>query len=126
VTYFFDNNISPRLVNILRELDVDALHLKQVFPENTDDVDWIPRAGQEGRIVITADREIRRNTAERAALRQNNVTALFLQRAFLKRTKWPQAEWLIKHWLKIDAQAQKLRQGTTMLISDNGKLISLD
>jgi predicted nuclease of predicted toxin-antitoxin system len=112
VTYFFDNNISPRLVNILRELGVDALHLKQVFPEGTDDVDWLPRAGQEAWIVITADREIRRNSVERTALTQNRVTALFLQRSFLKRNKWPQAEWLIKPWLKIDEQAQKLRPGT--------------
>ena len=126
MTYFFDNNISPHLVNILRELDVDAVHLKQVFKEDTEDVDWIPQAGQEGWIVVTADREIRRNPAEREALKQNNVTTLFLQRTFLKRTKWPQAEWLIKHWRKIDQQAQALRQGTTILVSDNGKLLPLE
>ena len=41
MTYFFDNNISPHLVNILRKLGVDAIHLKQVFPEAADDVEWI-------------------------------------------------------------------------------------
>ncbi len=126
MTYFFDNNISPSLVNILRELEVDAVHLKERFPAETADVDWIPHVGREGWIVITADREIRRNAAERQALKQNHVTALFLKSAFLKRTKWDQAEWIIKNRRKIDELALKLSQGTTMLISDNGKLQVLD
>lgn len=64
MTYFFDNNISPSLVNILCELGVDAIHLKQVFPEDTDDLDWLPHAGQKEWVIVTADREIRRKTAD--------------------------------------------------------------
>ncbi len=34
VTYFFDNNKSRKVVGILKLLDVDALHLQDVFPES--------------------------------------------------------------------------------------------
>ena len=44
MTYFFDNNLSHKLVGILKLLDVDAIHLKDVFPENQQDVDWLPEA----------------------------------------------------------------------------------
>ena len=123
MTYFFDNNISRKIVGILKLLDVDALHLQEVFPENAQDVDWLPRARQEGWIVVTVDHAIRRRTSEYEAMRRSKVTVLFLQKSFLKRTKWPQAQWLVTNWPKIEAQAQELRAGTIVEVNDNGKLI---
>ena len=123
MTYFFDNNISPKLVGILKLLDVDVLHLKDVFPEDEKDVDWLPRAGEEGWIVVTVDHAIRHRAAEYEALKRSRVTVLFLAKGFLKRARWLQAQWLISKWPKMEEQAQKLRPGTLMEVNDNGKLI---
>ena len=60
MTYFFDNNISYKLVAILKALDADVRHLTDSFPANTPDVVWIPVAGKAGWIVVTADSAIRR------------------------------------------------------------------
>ena len=120
--FFFDNNISQRLVNILKELDVDAIHLKEIFPENTGDSEWIPRAGTEKWIVITADKRIRRNAPEQKALTENNVSALFLKESFLKKRIWQQAEWVIKHWQTIEQEAVRLSQGTCAIVRENGRL----
>jgi hypothetical protein len=104
-------------------LDVDVLHLKHVFPENEKDVDWLPHAGLKGWIVVTVDHAIRTKTAEYEAMKRNQVTVLFMTRSFLKRTQWPQAQWLISKWPKIDEQARKLRPGTIVEVNDNGKLV---
>ena len=121
MTYFFDNSISRKIVGILKLLDVDALHLQDVFSQDAQDVDWLPRAGREGWIVVTVDHAIRKRASEYEAMKQNKVTVLFLQKSFLKRTKWPQAQWLVTNWPKIEAQSQGLKPGTIMEISDNGR-----
>ena len=38
---FFDNNLSERLVMGLREFGEDVVHLKERFPEETEDVNWL-------------------------------------------------------------------------------------
>jgi hypothetical protein len=122
VTYFFDNNISYKLVTIPKALDVDALHLIDEFPANMPDVDWLPRAGQAGWVVITADRAIRRRPGELSALKDAGVLALFLRDNFLRRDKWEQALWLVRHWPEIDKQVARLKHGTIASVSDRGKL----
>ncbi len=122
MTFFFDNNISPRLVNILKQLSVDAIHLKEIFPADTEDTDWIPRAGAEGWIIVTADRMIRRIPAELLALKQSGTTALFLKETFLKKGIWQQAEWLIKTWQTTEVEARRLAPGMMALVKENGRL----
>ncbi len=122
MTYFFDNNISDKLVILLKALDVDARHLKEDFPVDTADVDWPPYVGQKGWTVVTADRAIRRPPAELAALKDAHVTALFMKDNFLHRNKWEQAAWLVRLWREIDRQATRLAQGTIVSVSDKGKL----
>ncbi len=122
MSYFFDNNFAPALVNILRELEVDAIHLRELFPPNTPDEQWLPAVGAAAHILITCDLNINRKSAEREALRGHRVTALFFQKAFMKRTTWEKALWLLRHWPKLHEQAQRLRPGSVMKVTDQGKL----
>ena len=125
MTFFFDNNISPKLILILKALDVEAIHLKDEFPENTEDTVWLTHVGARGWVVVTADMAIRHRPAEYAALKATNMTVLFLKSNFLQRNKWGQAEWLIRHWPKIEEQVQRLGRGTIVTVSDRGKLETL-
>jgi predicted nuclease of predicted toxin-antitoxin system len=41
----FDNNLPPKLARALNELEgeqgIEVVHLRDQFPENTDDITWI-------------------------------------------------------------------------------------
>ncbi len=123
--FFFDNNISPHLVDILKILGVDALHLRDVFPTNAKDTEWIPRVGQEGWVLVTADKNILRNRAERDALREHRLTTLVLKETILHKGMWEQTEWFIKHWQEIGKDALRLNQGTCVIVRENGKFDKL-
>jgi hypothetical protein len=49
VTFFFDNNHSPEIVQILRQAEVDVLHLQEVFHRGADDAEWLPQIEDRGR-----------------------------------------------------------------------------
>jgi hypothetical protein len=117
VTFFFDNCISKAIPRILTELDVDACHLTQHFPADTNDTEWIPWVGYRGWIVVTVDNEIKRNTPEREALRSADIVAFFFGRWFLDRQKWDQATWIVKHWRAIETHARSAQTGTIISIN---------
>ncbi len=81
--FFFDNTFPPRLVEILKILDVDATHLQEHFPANAVDVAWIPQVGKSGWIIVTGDRGIAKKPAERKALEEANTVALFLAKGII-------------------------------------------
>lgn len=64
----------------------DALHaagattklVKVEFGEGAADVDWLPKAGTRGWVVLTKDKAIRRRPIERGAFVQARVRAFFL------------------------------------------------
>ena len=125
MTFFFDNNLSARLAEILRILGVDVIHLRDRFPQDVKDVDWIPIVGSEGLIVVTADDRLRRNVAERAAIRQYTVSVIYLPKNYLDRGLWEQAEFMVRHWRKIESQLDRLSPGFQVRSTDNGKLETL-
>ena len=46
--YFFDNNFSKSIVNILKELNVEAQHLSEQMEPSTPDEVWIPQIAANG------------------------------------------------------------------------------
>ncbi len=57
--YFFDNNFSPKHARMLAALGVEVRVLRDEFPENVKDVDYLPRLRDTGWILITSDKHIR-------------------------------------------------------------------
>ena len=76
MTFFFDNNFSPKLVLMLRALDVSAIHLREEFAPDTDDTEWLSQLADRDWILVTCDRQIRRRSAERRALERNRCDAV--------------------------------------------------
>ncbi len=67
--FFFDNCISPRLTAAMKQLCLgrhEIEHLTDRFPDDTDDIEWIPvLAADSGIILISADPNIANGKKER-------------------------------------------------------------
>ena len=61
----------------------------------------LPRLKDTGWVFVTADTRITTRPVEAAALKESDVTALFLGPFWAKLTLWPQVAWLVK-WTTRD------------------------
>ncbi|HEY4003121.1 MAG TPA: hypothetical protein VGO93_29905, partial [Candidatus Xenobia bacterium] len=77
-TFFIDNNLPPRLAVGMRGFGENFVHLKDEWPEDADDVDFLPVIGARGWILVTKDEAMRTVKAELAALRQHRIRAFWL------------------------------------------------
>jgi len=121
VIYLFDNNISLRLVGMLRALGVDTLALREEYPSSIDDVALLQQLRGRNCAFVTADMKIQRRPAEVVALRECGVTALFFGPFWPKLAFWPQAAWLAAKWPTIDGFASGVELGTWAEVKQNGK-----
>ncbi len=113
-TFFFDNDISFRVVHALRELvhGNTILALRDVFPVDTLDTTWSPQVGRDGWIVISRDHNQRRREAERTALKRSGVRVLHIRHAGTQDTLFADAARLIKNWPKIERWGLAAEPGT--------------
>lgn len=86
--FLFDNNFSPRLVNMLRALGIDAVALRDEFPADITDVELFSRLQGSDWVFVTSDRQIKRRSAEAKALRECGISAFFLKRFWSQRQVW--------------------------------------
>lgn len=105
MTFFFDNNISPKVADILRVLDVDAMALREAFDPSIKDVDLFPELAGSGVILVTADTRMTRTPVEIQGLQECGVSAIFFRRFWAKMTLWDQVRWLGTHWQQVQAEA---------------------
>jgi hypothetical protein len=97
--FFFDNNLSKKLAFGMKAFGEDAIHLQDIFPENTADEIWLDYIGKKNYILITKDTRILKNPAEKIYLKKHNVGAFFLTGKSLDRCKMIQN--IVKNWPKI-------------------------
>ncbi|MBN1577387.1 MAG: DUF5615 family PIN-like protein [Chitinispirillaceae bacterium] len=105
--FFFDQNLSDKLVRGLREFGEDVIHLKEEYPNQTDvaDAEWLQNIGQKGWILISRDEYIRWHPAEIKAFRENGVGAFLLCGKGKK--AWEIIQQVIRHWLRIKELADR-------------------
>ena len=81
--FFFDNHLAPRLAHGLNEMvqpEHQVVHLKDDFPGNTEDVQWMQTlASETDLVIVTADIRISRNPHEVLAWKQAGHTIFFLR-----------------------------------------------
>ena len=118
MTFFFDNNLSIKLVKGLREFGEDVQHLKDHFPEETEDSEWLEYVGKNQFTLITRDKRIRWNPAELAALKKFKVGAFFLSSKSLDRCKIIQQ--LVRHWPRMKEYARKTEHPFAFRIPTSG------
>lgn len=118
--FFFDNNMSPHLAHAIRELckadgDVrEVLHLKDRFPPNISDVEWITDLAQDGGWVIVSQDSLRKNDLERAALRSCGLVVFALQPQWAQQPHWNKAQNLVRWWPALMAQSKRFKGGAAL------------
>ena len=122
MTFFFDNTFPPQLAEILRILGVDACHLQDSFPADTDDVEWLPVIGGKGWVVITGDRGISKKPAERRVLEEANVIAVFMAKGFTTKPIFELVSLFIRWWPEIERAVGRVKLGTALEVNPNGKV----
>jgi uncharacterized protein with PIN domain len=122
LTFFFDNTFPPQIAEILRILGVDACHLQDKFPANTDDVDWLPEIGTNGWVVVTGDRGISKKPAERKVLEEANVVSVFMAKGFTTKPIFELVSLFIRWWPEIERAVGRVKPGTALEVNPNGKV----
>ena len=119
--YIFDNNISPKFAHMLRALDCDVAALREEFPANITDPDFLTAIAGRAAVFVTGDRKMTTRPHELAALKASGVTALFLGPFWSKLGFWKQAAWLVHRWPALDSFSNVVARGTFAEISQGGK-----
>lgn len=116
--FFFDNNLSPHMARGLRELsraqsDIEEVaHLRDLFPRNASDVEWIEKLNATGPwCILSCDRFKKNHDAEREALRRSGHTVFVLDPQWAKQEYWLQCERLVRWWPQIIEQARLVAKG---------------
>ena len=109
----------------LKAFDEDVVHLKDLFKDDTQDLEWLRYIGKEKIFLITRDERIRRNPSELQALKNYKVGAFFLGGKNLGRCKIIQQ--VIRNWPRIKEFAAKKRTPFAFRIPPQGtKFSSID
>ena len=82
------------------------------------DVVWIPEVTQRGWVILTKDREIRRNPEELAALRAAGARYVCLSAQGMRGEQ--QAACLIRHWKTVEGVVQTRKPPVISTITRSG------
>lgn len=110
MNFFFDRNIAPRLAKMVAAYEGDrhnVCHHDERFDPETKDADWIRTLGQEkaGWVVISGDAAILRNKAEKAVLREANLSFFCMPKQWFTMSFHDQAWKFIRVWPQIVSSA---------------------
>jgi len=123
MTFFFDNNLSPRLVDGLKAFGEDVTHLRTHFPGATEDSQWLPGIGKKGWVLITADKKIKRKPHERQALKSNKVGAFVFSVTGMNHCGWIRL--VVRRWSEIKEFASRTPPPYIYRVPIKGKIRQL-
>lgn len=110
-----DNNLAPRIAHCLQALfdrEHQIVALRDWFPHDVPDVEWIKKVDQEGGwAVLTKDLHIRTRPHERQALDRARIVFFFIGGSWRKMTVEETASRLIRLVPKMVAQVDLIERG---------------
>jgi predicted nuclease of predicted toxin-antitoxin system len=117
--FFLDNNLSVKLARGLATLsDDEVIHLRDKFPPDSPDTEWLRFIGENGYLLVSRDRKIRFHPAERRALIQYRVGAFFLSGKDLD--SWDLVEQVVRNWRRMKEYAEEQSKPFIYNIPPNG------
>jgi len=120
-TFFFDENISPRVAAALAALDFPVTHLLDHLPQGTPDKDFFPYIGEQGWVLVTQDKRIRKRPHERIAMRKAGLGA-FILTGQADKTISEMTMLLLKHMPEMMKLSMKHEPPYIFGIPDRGKI----
>ncbi len=104
MTFFFDNNLSHRVPQVLKIVGHRGVrHVRDEFREGDPGDPAILRlAAQHDWIIVTADSRMRSNPATAAAFEQKTVRAVFVGGPVFRRSRREQVIWFLRRWPEIE------------------------
>jgi hypothetical protein len=115
VKVFFDHNMSPAMARALAELfkkQHEVIFLAEKFARDTRDIEWMSTLSGEGQwVVISGDRRITRNHADRQAFRNSNLIGFFLSEGLYKASVIKQMERILALWPSIESLCETVHSG---------------
>lgn len=124
--FFLDNNLSHRVARALHclvEPKHSVIHLKDRFPANTPDVDWMNAlAGEPDWIILSADTAISRNPHEVEAWKRAGHPIFFFKYSWVQQIFWEQASRICHLFPEIEKLATKAHKGDAFLVPFKGKI----
>jgi predicted nuclease of predicted toxin-antitoxin system len=103
--FFFDNNVSKKIVEGLKAFGEEVVHLQEKFSEDSADIEWLQYIGEKGLALITRDERVRWNPAEIAAIKKFKVATFFLGGRNLDRCRLIQQ--VVRNWPRIKEYCAK-------------------
>jgi hypothetical protein len=118
----------PKLAKTLNFLEGDegipVIHLKEKFPPDTPDIDWIKKLTEEGGwFVVTKDNQIRKKPHERKVWQEAHIPIVFLQKSWTNNDLWDMAWKIIKYWPNLKESIEHNRGAESLELSINGKIM---
>ena len=119
--YLIDHNLPPALARAIDELCHSDPHtevhaLKDLYPANTKDIDWITDLAQEkGWVIISQDR-FTKGDAEKAAVKRSGLTVFFLAKQWSQAKFWDKSHNLVRWWPSIMNQAENMTGGSAFKV----------
>jgi hypothetical protein len=105
-----DNNLSPSLARSFQPLfdEHQFVSLRDKFPANTKDVEWISALDAEGGwAALTAERRLKTRPHERLALDRSKIVFFFLTGSWLKWSA-PEMAWRLIRLVPLMAKQTEL------------------
>jgi predicted nuclease of predicted toxin-antitoxin system len=119
VKFFFDNDIGRPIADGLKRFGEDVCHLQDHFREDVTDIEYLEYIGKQGWFLITHDKNIRKNKAERTALKKHRVGAFFLGGKSM--SIWQRVKQVVTAWEQIKQKAQSEKRPFAFVVSRAGK-----
>jgi hypothetical protein len=119
VKFFVDNNLPPSLAKALHALSEPlthtVAHLKQRFPHNTIDSDWIDVLSNEGGWSVVTHDKLNKGL-EREVLRRAGLVVFFLDKSWSNHSFWDKAHSLVRWWPRIIEQSEGIKGGAAFKV----------
>ena len=120
--FLFDKNLSPRLAKGLKAFGENVEHLDDHLPADTPDVNILEYLYDHDMVLITRDKNIRRNDAEKGAIYKYKAGVFFLGGANLD--AWQIIEQVIRNWRRIKELSLNTSRPFAFSIRSKGKEIT--
>jgi len=123
VRFFLDNDLSLNLARALAALAADKYevkHLRDKFPADVTDQDWLLTLGREGDwVIVSGDVRITKSRLTRQVWLESGLTAFFLEKGWTGLRFWEQAWRLVRWWPAIMKQAERAKSHAAWLVAVN-------